>query len=186
MGLPAVTRLSPDEYLAQERAAPDKHEYLDGIAVAMVGVTRKHATVAGNVFNLVSAHLHDGPCRAYMADMKLHVETANAFFYPDLFVTCDPRDHEAEDFMRSAVLIVEVLSPSTAGFDRGEKFEAYRRIPALREYLLIDPERQRAECFRRTAGTLWTLHEVAPGGPIVLESLGLSVAHEEVFRRVLG
>jgi len=184
MGLPASVRLTVDEYLGWEARQPDKHEYVSGEAYAMVGVTRKHAAVAGNVFNLVASHLGDGPCRVYMSDMKLRVEAANAFYYPDVFVTCDPRDHQAEDFMSSAVLIVEVLSASTAGYDRGEKFAAYRKLSGLLEYVLIDPDRKRIECFRRGEGDLWVLHEPDPDLRLMLQSIELRIAGEDVFRRV--
>ena len=184
MGLPAAVGLTVEQYLGWEARQPDKHEYVSGEVVAMVGVTRKHATVAGNVFNLVTTHLGDGPCRAYMSDVKLRVEAANAFYYPDVFVTCDSRDHQADDFMSSAVLVVEVLSPSTAAYDRGEKFAAYRKLAGLREYVLIDPDRRRIEYFRRGEGDLWVLHEPGPDRSLTLQSVDLRIASEDVFRRV--
>ena len=186
MGLPVAVGLTVDEYLGWEMRQPDKNEYVSGEVFAMVGVTRRHATAAGNIFSLLAAHLADGPCRVYMSDMKLRVEAASAFYYPDVFVTCDPRDHQAEDFMSTAVLVVEVLSPSTAAYDRGEKFAAYRQLASLKEYVLIDPERKRIECFRRGEGRLWVLHEPGPEQALTLQSVDVRVASEDVFRRVDG
>jgi Uma2 family endonuclease len=114
----------------------------------------------------------------------LRVETANAFYYPDVFVTCNATDHQADDFMSSAVLTVEVLSPSTAGYDRGDKFAAYRKLPGLREYVLIDADRKRIECFRRGEDALWVLHEPGPDQSLTLQSVDLRIAGEDVFRRV--
>jgi Uma2 family endonuclease len=184
MGLPASVHLTVDEYLGWEAQQPDKHEYVSGEVNAMVGATRRHAAAAGNVLNLVASRLRNGPCRVYMSDMKLQVEAANAFYYPDVFVTCDANDHRADDFMSSAVLIVEILSPSTAGYDRGDKFAAYRKLSDLREYVLIDPDRKRIECFRRSEGDLWVLHEPRPDQSLMLHSVDLRIAGEDVFRRV--
>jgi Uma2 family endonuclease len=184
MALPSVAHLSADEYLSWESKQPDKHEYLNGEVFAMVGATRKHVTVAGNVFNLLSTHLEASPCRVYISDMKLRVEAANAFFYPDVFVTCNELDHQADAFMTSPILIVEVLSASTNGYDRGEKFAAYRKLPSLKEYILIDPERQQIECFRRNESGLWVLYEFEADKPIEFESVGLAVAFSDIFKRV--
>lgn len=184
MALSAPVRLTASEYLAWEVKQAGKHEFVAGETYAMVGVTRKHATVAGNVFSLLRAHLAAGPCRVYMADMKLQIEAASAFYYPDVFVTCDARDHQANEFMSSAVLVIEVLSPSTAAYDRGEKFAAYRRLPSLREYLLIDPDRKRLECFRRDEGGFWVLHEPDAAEALLLSSVAMRLSVAEAFQLV--
>lgn len=91
-----IAPLSAEEYLEGEKTADIKHEFLNGEIYDMVGVKDSHATVAGNLFALLHAHLRGGPCRVYISDMKAHVEQANAFFYPDVMVTCDPRDRETD------------------------------------------------------------------------------------------
>ncbi|MBI3374250.1 MAG: Uma2 family endonuclease [Betaproteobacteria bacterium] len=184
MGLPASVHLNVDEYLGWEAQQRDKHEYVSGEVYAMVGVTRCNVAVAINVVNILSGHLRDSLCRVYAFDMKLRIEAANAFYYPDVFVTCNANDHQAGDFMSSTVLVVEVLSPSTAGDDRGEKFAAYRKLPGPREYVLIDPDRKRIECFRRSEDDLWVLHEPGPDQSLTLHSVDLRIAGEDVFRRV--
>lgn len=180
----ATVNLTAGEYLDWEARQTDKYEFVAGEVFALVGVTRKHATVAGNLFNLLYTHLGDGPCRAYLSDMKLRIEAADAFFYPDVFVTCDPRDHRADTFMSSAVLVIEVLSPSTAAYDRGERFASYRKLDGLREFLLIDPDRKQMECFRRDEHDHWVLHEPDSDNTLLLESVDLRIAHGQVFRQV--
>jgi len=116
-------RISAADYLAGEEIAPVKHEYVAGEVFAMAGAGEAHVTVAGNLFALLRNHVRGGPpCRVYIADMKVRVEPADAFYYPDLFVTCDPADGRENLFKRHPAVVVEVLSNSTAAFDRGAKF----------------------------------------------------------------
>ncbi len=185
MGLPqSATHQPPDEYLEWENTQTEKHEYINGEVFAMVGAKREHVTVAGNVFALLKNHLRGGPCRAYISDMKLRVETANAFFYPDVFVTCDERDHQAKLFMSHPKLIVEVLSDSTAAFDRGDKFAIYRQIPPLEEYLLIDPDSQRADCFRRDSTGHWVLYDFGKDDVVELRSIAFQAPLTAFFENV--
>lgn len=103
--------------------------------------------------------------------MKVKMEAANAFFYPNVFVTCDERDHQADVLMTSPKLIVEMLSDSTAAFDRGDKLAIYRQIPTLEEYLLIDTGSQRADCFRRDATGHWMLYDFGKDDVIEPQSI---------------
>ena len=185
MGHPAkVAEFTASDYLAWESARPDKNEFLRGEVFAMVGATRKHVTVALNIATILSTHLRGSACRTYVSDMKLRIEAADAFFYPDVLVTCDAKDHEADTFMRSAVLIVEVLSPSTEAYDRGEKFAAYRKVPTLREYLLIDPESRRVEVYRSSTQGQWVLTEVELSGTLSLASVDIEVPVQQLFENV--
>jgi Uma2 family endonuclease len=185
MGHPAkVAEFNAQDYLAWESARADKNEFLRGEVFAMVGATRKHVTVAGNVFRLLSNALQGSSCRAYISDMKLRIEAADAFFYPDVLVTCNAKDHEADAYMVSAVLIVEVLSLSTEAYDRGEKFAAYRKVPTLREYLLIDPESRRVEIYRASTEGQWVLTEVDLNGTLPLTSVDIEVPVQQLFENV--
>jgi Uma2 family endonuclease len=150
----------------------------------MVGVTRQHATVAGNVFRFLGNHLSGTPCRVYMADMKLRVDAADAFFYPDVFVTCSEADHQAERYMTEPRVIVEVLSESTEAYDRGEKFAVYRQLPSLIEYLLIHPGKRKTELFRRDASGHWVLFEYRHEEPVRFESLELTLDGTTLFENV--
>lgn len=129
----------------------------------MAGASDAHVTIAGNLFALLRNHLRGTGCRVYMADMKAQVESANVFYYPDVMVTCDERDRNSTYFKRYPCLIVEVLSPTTEAFDRGNKFADYRRKTTLQEYVLINPQSFSVECFRRNAEGLWVLYPYTNG-----------------------
>ncbi|MBK1717652.1 Uma2 family endonuclease [Thiocystis violacea] len=171
-----------DAYLAWEREQTDKHEYLGGEVFAMVGARQEHVLVTLNLASALKQRLRGQPCRAYVSDMKLRVAEAEAFFYPDVMVSCDPRDHAAALFLEHPTLIVEVLSAGTEGFDRGAKSAAYRRLPALREYVLVDIDTRRLEIYRRAEEGDWLLHDCRPEeGGCRFASLDLTLSFDEIF-----
>ncbi len=185
MGLPnPQPHFSANDYLAWEREQTEKSEYFRGEVFAMGGASRRHVTATLNLAADLMDALDGTPCRVYMADMKLRVQEGEAYFYPDVLVTCDAADHRADQCMSAPTLIVEVLSPSTAAFDRGEKFATYRRIPALQEFVLVDPERRSIECYRRTDNDLWQLRDIVPETPLTLESLQVEIPWERIFRNL--
>jgi len=173
----------PDDYLAWEQDQPIRSEYVDGEVFAMSGASDAHGTAAGNLFAGLHAHLRGTPCKPFIADMKVHVEAANSFFYPDILVTCDPRDRSAEasHVKRHPLLIVELLSPSTEAYDRGNKFAAYRTLAALQEYVLVSLEERRIEVFRRDDSGHWVLYPFALDEQLELASVGLRCPVAEVF-----
>lgn len=156
---------SAEDYLAWEELQEAKHEYINGEVYplypetqALAGARDAHVTVALNIATLLKAHLRGTPCRTYISDMKLQVAAADAYFYPDVFVTCDPRDHASDLSKSHPVLVVEVLSASTAANDLGRKFRLYRTLDSLREYVLIDPGLRTVEVHRRDAEGRWVLY----------------------------
>jgi Uma2 family endonuclease len=157
MASPQQPYLTPAEYLQMEEHSPTKHEYIDGQIYAMVGANDAHVTIALNLAAILRSHVRGSGCRVYMADMKARIESLNRYFYPDILVTCDPRDRETPLEKRFPRLIVEVLSDSTEAFDRGDKFADYQTLDSLQEYVLINTKRQRVECFRRNEAGLWVL-----------------------------
>jgi Uma2 family endonuclease len=166
---------TPRDYLAWEAEQATKHEYLAGEVLAMVGARREHVVVAGSFFARLREHLKGSRCSAYVSDMKLHVAAADSYFYPDVMVSCDERDRKADLALEHPVLLIEVLSEATAAYDRGEKFAAYRLLPSLQEFLLVDIDHRRLELFRRT-GEHWTLFETRAGlPPITLASVNLTL-----------
>lgn len=182
MGLPQPqTRLTRAEFIAWENQQPDKHEFVAGEVFAMVGARRIHVTVTLNIAARLKEHLRGGPCRAFMVDMKLEVESADAVFYPDVLVTCHPDDLKADMTMQHPQVIVEVLSDSTAGYDRGDKFAYYRQLDSLREYALIDPEHRRVEVFRRMDNGDWLLAASESEKGLILKSLDFSAGLDAVF-----
>ena len=181
----AISRFTAEDYLAWEEDSPEKHEFLAGEIFAMGGATDAHVTITGNLFTLLRTHLRGSPCRVYILDMKLRVETADAFFYPGLMVTCSAEDRALPRFKSQPTVLVEVLSKSTAAFDRGRKFEIYRQLSSLREYVLIEQERMSVECFRRDAQDRWVLQAYGPGDRVELSSVGFSTALETLYEDVV-
>jgi len=179
-----IPHLEPQAYLEWESAQAAKHEYVKGEVFAMVGATSGHVTVALNVAIALRQSLRGGPCRVFVSDMKLHVARANAYFYPDVLVTCDPHDLAQQQFKSNPVLIVEVLSESTAGYDRGEKFAHYRSLDSLREYLLIDPDKRLVDLFRRDDAGNWALITPAATDQVMLASVGVTIAQDILFEDV--
>jgi len=174
-----------DAYLSWEDEQEEKHEYIRGEVFAMVGARREHVVVALNLAAAFKQRLRDGPCQAYISELKLRVESADAFFYPDVMVSCDARDHAASQFISHPILIVEVLSDSTAAFDRGDKFAAYRMLPSLQEYVLVDFASRRVETFRRTPENDWLFHAaLAEDGDFQFPALGVSIPFDEIFENV--
>jgi Uma2 family endonuclease len=172
-------------YLAWEAQQEEKHEFIAGEIFAMTGARREHVVVSLNLASAFKQRLRGGPCQAYVADLKLRVERADAFFYPDVMVSCDARDQAASHHIEHPTLIVEVLIDSTAAFDRGNKFAACRTLPTLREYILVDIDVRRVECFRRTPENDWLLHEYLPGcGECRFPALEVSIPFEEIFENV--
>ena len=141
-------RFTAEDYLAWEALQTERHEYVVGEVFAMSGAEDRHVTVAMNVAMALRQHLSGSRCRTYITDMRLHVAAADAYFYPDVMVTCSDADRASPLVKREPVLVVEVLSLSTAAYDRGAKFGHYRRLPSLREFALIDPEARTADVYR--------------------------------------
>ena len=182
MGLP-LKNLSLPDFVAWENAQPTRNEFYRGEVFAMVGPRRVHGEVVVNVLTALKHHLKGTPCRVYSESMKLQVAD-DALFYPDVFVTCDAQDLRTDRIFRAPTLVLEVLSPTTAGFDRGLKFATYRRIPSLQEYLLIDPVERSVELFRRNAQGLFELHDRTATPSLVLASVGLDMSIADVFEGV--
>ena len=186
MSLPAPQPFfDAQAYLAWEAEQSTKHEYHDGEVFAMAGASDAHVTVAGNVYMALRNHLRGSPCSVFISDMKLRVEEDNAFFYPDVFVTCADSDRGQSHSKSAPVLVVEVLSPATSAYDRGAKFAAYRKLPTLREYALSDPERLSLDLFRREGDSKsWVLHPIEAGGHVEWASVGLQVPLEALYEDV--
>lgn len=182
MALPATqATFNIDDFLHWEHRQAEKHEFWKGEIFAMTGARRVHVLVALNVASALKKHLRGGPCQTFISDMQLAVRQADAVFYPDILVSCHPDDLRAERVLEHPRVIVEILSDSTAAFDRGEKFAAYRQIPELQEYALIDPRHQRIEIFRRTDSGDWLLVTRDAEQGLMLKSLDFLATPEEVF-----
>lgn len=168
------------DYLEWEKRQSQRHEYIRGEAFAMTGTTDRHNDISGNFYTLLRQHLRGTPCRVYMADVKVRVEKADCGFYPDIQVTCAENDHADRYVKRSPVLVVEVLSESTASFDLGDKFAAYQQLDSLREYVLVDQERIRVQVYHRRDGQWW-VDSIGPGGQLRLDSVDLECPVETLY-----
>lgn len=168
--------MTAEDFLAWDRLQPERWEFVAGEVFAMTGATAPHVMVAGNVYMALRQHLRGTPCRTYINDIKLRVEASNAYYYPDVMVTCSATDAQDPLIQREPTLLVEVLSPSTASYDRGGKFHAYRTLPTLREYLLIDPGTRHSDLYRLGGDGLWVLHPAAPADSVHLASVELSIS----------
>jgi len=168
-------------YLAWEEVQAERHEYVAGEIFAMVGVRQSHNVATLNLASTLRQALKGTPCRVFVESVKARVEAANCFFYPDVLVTCDPRDRLTPDYVSHPVLVAEVLSESTAAFDRGGKFAAYRKLDSLQDYVLIDLSTQRVEVFRRDLENHWVLHDYGLGEDVELASLTVRVPVDQIF-----
>ena len=185
MGQPAPRNVfSAADYLAWEALQAERHEYLDGEVFTMAGAEDWHVTVAGNLYIALRQHLGGSPCRTFMSDMRLHVAAANSYFYPDVLVTCSAHDLASPMVKSEPKMIAEILSPSTAAYDRGLKFSHYRSIPGLEEYVLIDLDTRSTDCFRKGGGGLWVLHPFARGDSVLLASVALELNAAQLFAEV--
>ena len=188
MALQPKPHHSFDDWLKGERAALDERcEYVDGEIFAMSGGTAEHHAIISNISAQLWTQTKGRPCYVYGQGMRLHVEAADAGKYPDLMALCgEQRFHDGRrDLLLNPSLIVEVLSDSTEGYDRGGKFAIYRRIPYLREYLLVAQDRVSAELYTPGDDGRWILTPYEdPDGQIQLPSIGCELAMAEVYDRV--
>lgn len=149
--------MTPQEYLEWEEKQPIKYEYIDGAVFAMTGGTLAHNSIALNIASALKNHLRGKGCKVFMADAKLGISEKGPFHYPDVMVTCNQTDLQAQKKVYYPCLIIEVLSPSTEGFERGDKFKYYRRISTLREYVLISAEKMSLDCYCLNERGKWEL-----------------------------
>lgn len=177
-------RMSAQDFLAWDETQTVRHEFVAGEVFAMAGAGEAHVTAALNVAMRLRQHLAGTPCRTFITDMKLRVDAADAVFYPDVMVTCSAADAADPLVKREPVLLVEVLSPATAAYDRGDKFAAYRKLPSLREYLLVDTDSRRCDLYRKGADGLWVLHPFEPGQAVTLASVELELSAAALWDEV--
>jgi Uma2 family endonuclease len=180
------TRPTPEQYLALERKAAVKSEYLGGHIVAMAGTSRAHNLIAGNLNSQISTQLRERPCESYVSGMRVTVPPTGLYTYPDVVAVCgEPRFLDSElDTLLNPTVIIEVLSPSTEAYDRGLKFAHYRRLASLREYVLVAQDRVLVERYTRQ-GEEWLLTEWGGIEDVLqLASIDCAVALHEIYAKV--
>ena len=185
--LTAQTYLTPEEYLTWERKQPFKNEYHNGQIIAMSGASRSHNRITVDITIQLGNQLMDSECEVFANEMRVRTGPEISYFYPDVIVVCgEPRfADDTFDTLLNPILVVEVLSPSTAAFDRGEKFEHYKQLASLQEYLLISQDSVRVEhyCRRETQWTRNILEHLE--GVLSLASIECEVPLRAIYRRVV-
>ena len=185
--LPQSTRVTEAEYLAYERDSEAKHELIDGEIFAMTGASESHNLISVNAITAIKIQIKGKPCKLYPSDMRVKIVPWRMYTYPDLSLVCgEPQfaDHEF-DTLLNPVLLIEVLSPSTERYDRGRKFQAYRSIPSLKEYLLIAQDEPRIERYFRLEDDLWEFTDVqGMDAKIALKSVDAVLKLSDIYEQV--
>ncbi len=187
MGEPA-RQISYQEYLALCASEAEMFEYHDGVAVAMVAPSPGHARIAGRLVEALRAHLGARPCTALPAGLKVRVEATNRTLLPDVTVVCGPLHRSTVDpqAITNPLVVLEVLSPGTEDYDQGPKFHHYRRIPSLREYVIVAQDRRFVSVARRTGDISWAFDDLDGDGVLALDSIELSIDVASLYRDALG
>lgn len=187
MALRAEHLYTSDEYLAMEEKSDLRHEYFDGNVVAMSGSSVNHNLIVGNVFSALKLALKGTSCQAFATDLKLSLPNRRFYFYPDVFAICGKIefDGKRDDVVRNPICIIEVLSKSTQAFDKTEKFELYRSISSLQEYVLIDQKRVYVEHYRKR-GRFWLLETLTGlNESLFLPSLSVTLSLAIIYEQVI-
>lgn len=179
---------TPEEYLEMERAASVKSEYLNGMIYAMAGSTPEHSAITANVTGVAFAALADKPCQVYTSDLKVRTAPQGLYAYPDLTIVCgEPQFHdEKRDVLINPIVIIEVLSESTEAYDRGRKFQQYRQLESLKDYLLIAQDAPYVELYSRQPDDTWVLRTVSGlEATVSLPSIGCTLPLSGIYRNVV-
>ncbi len=170
------------EYLEGERGADVRHEFLDGRIYDLCGDSLRHNQIAGETALSVKAHLCSGPCRTFIESVKVQIcdDLGEAFYYPDVFVTCEPADDDSH-VVRHPKLIIEVLSPSTAAYDRGEKFDHYTHLPSLKAYVLVDCNRENVVLYTPGEDETWVRRVHEAGDTVRISVIEVELPVGEIY-----
>jgi Uma2 family endonuclease len=176
--------MTAEEFLLFVEQTGERYEFFDGVAVAMTGASKPHNLITSNLARMLFAGLRGSGCRVYSSEVMVHIKSANSYYLPDTVVTCSAADSNLKDpLIRSPILVVEVLSPSTASTDRREKWRTYGQIDSLREYLIVYQTKKRVEVFRKTKSGRFFAPETVESGSFLLNSIcnGLSIDIDEIY-----
>ncbi|WP_414527070.1 Uma2 family endonuclease [Nodularia chucula] len=177
--------LTVTEYLESENFSDIRHEYVAGQVFAMAGASEEHNLISGNIYNILRSHLRGSFCRAFMSDMKVKVKVQNAdiFYYPDILVTCNLEDKERY-FKTYPSLIIKVLSDSTETTDKREKRINYQMLDSLQEYVLVYQDQIKVEVYRREVSGSWSMEVLSKDDKLRLDSIGLNLTMAEIYEDV--
>jgi Uma2 family endonuclease len=187
MSTPPKTFLTEEQYLEIERKANHKSEYFQGEMFAMAGAGEAHNLVAVNLIAILHAQFRSRDCRMYAADMRVRVNKSGLYTYPDVTAVCGPSQFfgDQRDTLINPTFIAEILSPSTEAYDRGRKFDQYKSIPSLREYLLVSSDRIHVDLLARQPDGRWILTSAdSREESLELQSIGCRLSLSELYERV--
>jgi Uma2 family endonuclease len=176
---------TPEEYFAWEEKQLEKHELIDGHVYAMSGDTQNHSSIAINFLLSIKSHLRGNQCKVFNSDLKVNILNTRNYTYPDLSVTCDRRDNSSPQYITYPCLIVEVLSDSTEAYDRGKKFEKYRRNPNLIDYVLVSSDEMAIDIYHKNNAGDWLILSYRSGDRVELKSIGLSLPIEQFYEEIV-
>jgi Uma2 family endonuclease len=178
-----LVHLSVEDYLEGEKTSQVRHEYIAGQVYAMAGGSRAHNTISLNLATHLRSHVRGGPCRVYIADVKVRIDAADLFYYPDVVVSCDAGDTQ-DFFLTRPCLIVEVTFPSIEAIDRREKLHAYQTLDSLREYVLLAQDEVKAHVYRRDDLGTWWVETLTETDELKMESVGLNTPLLELYEDI--
>jgi len=176
---------TPEEYFSWEEKQLERHELIDGLVYAMTGGTKNHSAIAINFLLLIRSHLRGGRCAVFNSDLKVNILNTPNYTYPDLSVTCDDRDREHPLYITYPCLIVEVLSDSTEAYDRGKKFEKYRRNPNLVDYVLVSSDEIAIDIYHKNDVGEWVILSYRSGDLVEFQSINLSLPIEQLYEEIV-
>lgn len=177
-----VKRWTPDEYLRAERSASQKHEFFGGEIFAMAGCTERHDTITANVTTALGNALRGGACRPHTSDMRIHIPATGLYTYSDGLVVCAAQfTDQTRDTLVNPAVIFEVLSDSTEGYDRGRKFDNYRSIPSLMDYVLVSQHEVLVEHFLRQEDGTWNLRVLRAGQSLRLTGVAIEIPVVDLY-----
>lgn len=180
-------RISPEDYLAMEEVSETRNELIDGVVVAMSGNSYPHVLIVGNLILELNGRLRGKPCRMSSNELRVKVELTGSYFYPDLVGVCGTPlfDRQSQVTLLNPILLIEVLSPSTEAYDRGQKFLHYQQIQTLQQYALVSQEEPRVEIYSRGESSAWTYKMVSGlDAAASLASIDCSVPLADIYRDV--
>ena len=182
-----INFLTVEEYFQFEQTSEIRHEYVDGEIFAMAGASEEHNLIVTNIIALLRPHLRGTPCRTFASDMKVKVKVqkADIFYYPDVLVTCEQNDNERY-FKTSPNLIVEVLSNSTKTTDKREKRLNYQNIESLQEYVLVSQDEIKVEVYRKDIQGNWLMQILGKDDELRLDSIDLTITMAEIYEDVIN
>ena len=180
-----LPRFTPEEYFAWEKQQIERHEYIDSEVYAMTSGSINHSEVAGKFVTILNNHLKGRGCKILTFDARVNIAKSNDYVYPDVSVTCDNRDKNTAQYITYPCLIIEVLSPSTAAYDRGDKFTMYRRNPVLQDYVLASADKMSIDLFHKDEQGKWDILNYQAGSLVELALIDLVFPIEDVYQEIV-